>query len=82
MVEQFPKLERNTERTPEEIELEIQALLNNLEDKFGAEFENLDDNWQEKWYYIEMEAKVGKDRIKASKNLNNFLKELKEFLEK
>jgi hypothetical protein len=77
MVEQFPKLEK----TPEELDLEIQALWNNLEDKFGAEFENLNDEWQDRWYYIEMEVKVSKNRQEAKNNLIKFTDDLNKFLE-
>jgi len=80
-MEQFPKLEKNAEQTPEELDLEIQALWNNLEDKFGEEFENLDDEWQERWYYIEMEVKVSKNRQEAKNNLIKFTDDLNKFLE-
>ncbi len=80
-MEQFPKTEKTIEQTPEELELEIQALWNNLENRFGLRFEDLDDRWQDKWYYIEMEVRVSKNRQEAKDNLIKFIDDLNKFLE-
>lgn len=67
------------EPSPEEIEREIESLLEKLEgcNQFYA---GLDQDWQDKWYDAEMEAKVAKDRSAAKTHLEEFIHALEQHL--
>lgn len=54
----------------ENIESEIEKLLEVLE---SFDFNEFNEQVQEQWYYIEMEAKVAKDREAAKAHLEEFI---------
>ena len=72
-METFPQ-----QPSPENIETEIARLLENLDDYDGEFFKKLSPELQDAWYDAEMEAEVGKDRVKAKEELEKFLKFLEE----
>ena len=72
-METFPQ-----QPSPENIETEIIKLLENLNNYDGEFFSNLSPESQDDWYDAEMEAEVGKDRVKAKEKLEKFLKFLEE----
>ena len=72
-METFPQ-----QPSPENIEKEIIKLLENLNNYDGEFFSNLSPESQDDWYDAEMEAEVGKDRVKAKEKLEKFLKFLEE----
>ena len=60
------------EPSPENIEAidqEIERLIETLE---NFDYTNFSEEVQEQWYYIEMEAKVAKDRQAAKAHLEEF----------
>jgi hypothetical protein len=73
MTEQFPKIEKNIEQTPEEAYKEINMLLDLLYDDFG-DFESLEKEWADKWYEVDMMIQVCRNE-----NLPEALDKLKEF---
>jgi|GEM_PF-2466937 len=60
----------SAEISPELIEADIESLLETLD---AFDFESLAPQMQEEWYYIEMQARVGKDRTAARENLEAFI---------
>ncbi|GEM_PF-3181600 len=75
MVEQFPKIERYAEQTPEEAYKEINAILDLLYNDFGN-FESLEKEWADKWYDVNTMIEVCKNE-----DLPDALNKLKEFNE-
>ncbi|MEK9185973.1 MAG: hypothetical protein AAB885_00110 [Patescibacteria group bacterium] len=63
--------------SPENIESRIEQLLETLEN-YAEYFDQLTVEQQDRWYDIEMEAKVGKDRESAKTQLEGFIEWLKE----
>ncbi|MBU1159963.1 hypothetical protein KKD04_02160 [Patescibacteria group bacterium] len=58
----------------EGIEEQIKKL---IEELYNFDFESLDENIQDEWYWVEQEANVGKDRIQAKERLVKFVERLK-----
>jgi NAD-specific glutamate dehydrogenase len=75
--EEFPQKENSIE----EIDARIEKSLEELE-RHAELWDKLSEEMQEEWYYIEMEAKVGKDRQQAEARLDEFLKILEAEAEK
>lgn len=75
MVEQFPKIEKYVEQTPEEAYQEINAVLDSLYNDFGN-LESLEKEWADRWCDVNMMIEVGKNE-----DLPDALKRLKEFNE-
>lgn len=71
-MEKFPQ-----QPSPENIDSAIEKLLENLYERAEL-FDKLGPELQEKWYWVEQEAEVGKDRAAAKAKLEEFLKVLEE----
>ena len=67
------------EPSPEETEGDIENLLEKLEG-FNQFYAKLDQDWQDRWYDAEMEAKVAKDRPTAKAHLEEFIQALERHL--
>ena len=66
-----------TEPSPEEIDAKVERLLGELSDHTEL-FVSGSPEFQEEWYWIEMEANVAKDRPAAIAKLEEFIGKLKE----
>lgn len=66
-------LEENSDVTPEKIK-EIDATIGDLlENLYEHDYDSLSPEIQDEWYWVEEEAKVGKDRELAKAVLEKFL---------
>ncbi len=65
MIEKIP--------TPENVDLLINQLLDKLAE-YGDLYNEVSSELQEQWYWVEMEARVGRDRETAKVKLKEFLK--------
>ena len=75
-MEQLPK-----EPSPEAVDAEIENLLKEL-NNYAEIYDEGSPELQEEWYWIEMEAKVAKDRQAAKAHLEEFISKIKELKEK
>lgn len=63
--------------TPEAIETDIGRLLENLDNLYGDMYKKLGEDTQKKWWEIEMECLVSKNRELARADVQGFLATLR-----
>jgi len=71
-MEKLPK-----EPTPEDVDAEIEQKLKELYENY-SELVEIGSELDDKWYWVEQEANVGKDRQAAKKHLEEFIEKLEE----
>ena len=70
-------LEESREQSPEEVREHDTGIETLLEDLDKYDFDSYSPEIQDEWYWVEQEARVGKDRELAEANLRGFLERLK-----
>ena len=70
------------ERTPEQIEADIESSLRSLYENYAEFYDEMGEELQGRWYDAEMEAKVGKDRELGFKHLQEFIWALDDWKDK
>jgi hypothetical protein len=76
MNEKMPGDVNNLEKESFEIEESIRKRFAVLEQEFGEGYDELSSEMQDRWYDVEMEIAVGKDRKSALDHLDKFIKDL------